>query len=149
MYHHDWSDLHETEVPYVLERVVIADYQAAMQAPSEDELPYWAAPFKALGGSKNWWEPVRSALSRVMRVAETSNEFVVTYVSRQGVESGPTLRPEDHEILVKELEKLAHDTKCTVKIVPHSAPWQERLSSILRSTVRTLAPSFRYRTSST
>lgn len=135
VYRHDWSDLHESEVPYVLDRVVIADYQAAMQAPSEDELPYWAAPFKALDGSKNWWEPIRSALSRVMRVAENSDEFVVTYVSRQDVESGPTLRPEDHDILVKELEKLARDTKCTVKIVPHSAPWQERLSSILRSTI--------------
>lgn len=138
MYHRDWLDLHESEVPYVLEQVVIADYHAAMRA-SSNELPYWSAPFKDLEGSKNWWEPVRSALVRVLGIAENSNEPVVTYISRQDVESGPTLRPEDHNVLVDELEKLARDTKCRVEIVPHSAPWQEKLSSILKSTVRTLS----------
>jgi hypothetical protein len=69
-----------------------------------------------------------------MRVVENSDQ-VVTYISRQNVESGPTLKPEDHDVLVKELEKLAHDTKCTIEIVPHTAPWQEKLSAILRSTV--------------
>jgi hypothetical protein len=138
MYHHDWSDLHESEVPYVLERVVIADYHAATRASSQDKLPYWSAPFKDLEGSKNWWEPLRSALLRVIHVVEKSDEVVVTYVSRQDVESGPTLKPEDHNVLVNELEKLARDTKCTVQIVTHSAPWQEKLSAMLRSTVRTL-----------
>lgn len=143
-YHHDWLDLHESEVPYVLERVVIADYEAATKASSGDEFPYWSAPFKDLEASKNWWEPLRSGLSRVMRIAENANE-VVTYISRQNVESGPTLKPEDHDVLVKELEKLAHDTKCTVEVVPYSAPWEEKLSAILRSTVRAPCPSFQCR----
>jgi hypothetical protein len=78
-----------------------------------------------------------------MRVSEKSDEVVVTYITRQDVESGPTLRPEDHDVLVKELEKLARDTKCTVKIVPHSAPWQDKLPAILRSTVRPVSSSFR------
>jgi len=142
MYHHDWLDFHESEIPYVLERVVIADRKAATKAPSGDGLPYWSAPFKSLTASKNWWEPVRSGLSRVMRVTENSNEAVVTYISRQDVDSGPTLKPEDHDVLMKELEKLARDTKCTVKIVSHSAPWQEKLPAILRSTVCSLSPSF-------
>lgn len=135
MYHHDLLDLHESVIPYVLERVVIADYEAATRASSGDELPHWSAPFKDLEASKNWWEPVRSGLSRVMRVAEDSGEVFVTYISRQDAQSGPTLNPEDHTVLVKELEKLAHDTKCTVKVVSHSAPWQEKLSAVLRSTV--------------
>ena len=142
MFYHDFLDLHESEIPYVLERVVIADREAATKASSGDGLPYWSAPFKDLTASKNWWEPVRSGLSRVMRVAEDPNEVVVTYISRQDVESGPTLKLEDHDLLVKELQKLAHDTKCTLKIVPHSAPWQEKLSAILRSGVRPLSSLF-------
>lgn len=144
-YHRDWVDLHESEIPYVLERVVIADYEAATRASSGDELPYWSAPFKDLAASKNWWEPLRSELSRVMRIAKNSDE-VVTYISRQDVESGPTLKPEDHDVLVKELEKLARDTKCVLEILPYSAPWQKKISAILRSTVRTPFPSFQYHT---
>lgn len=143
MFHDDWVDFHESEIPYVLERVVIADREAATKASSGDGLPYWSAPFKNLSASKNWWEPVRWGLSRIMRVTDDSNEFVITYISRQDVESGPTLKPEDNDVLVKELERLARDAKCTLKIIPHSAPWQDKLSAILRSTVRTL-PSLRY-----
>ena len=139
---HDWLDLHESEIPYVFERVVITDREAATKASSGDGLPYWSAPFKDLTASKNWWEPVRSGLSRVMRVAENSDEVVVTYVSRQDVESGPTLKPEDHDVLLKELEKLARDTKCTIEIIPHSTPWQDKLHAMLRSTVRTSSPLF-------
>jgi len=142
MYYHDWLDFHESQIPYVLERVVIADREAAAKASSGTGLPYWSAPFKSLTASKNWWEPVRSGLSRVMRVTENFNEAVITYISRQDVDSGPTLKPEDHDVLVKELEKLARDTKCTVEIVQHSAPWQDKLPAILRSTVRTISPSF-------
>lgn len=140
MYYHDFLDLHESEFPYVLERVVIADREAASKAPSSGGSPYWSAPFKDLTASKNWWEPVRLGLSRVMRVAENSDEVVVTYVSRQGVESGPTLKVEDHNVLVKELEKLARDNVCTLKVVPHSASWQDKLSAILRSTVCSPSP---------
>ena len=145
MYYGDWLDLHESEIPYVLERVVIADREAAMEASSGDGLPYWSAPFKDLTTTKNWWEPVRSGLSRVMRVAENPEEVVVTYISRQDVESGPTLKPEDHDVLVNELEKLGRNTKCTIKIVSHSAPWQDKVSAILRSTVCSLSPCFRCR----
>lgn len=137
MYQRDFLDLHESVVPFVFERVVIADHEAATKASSKDDLPYWSTPFRDLTASKNWWEPVRSGISRTMRVPENSDEVVVTYISRQDVESGPTLKPEDHDILVKELESLARDTKCTVNIVSYSAPWQDKLSSILRSTVRT------------
>jgi len=77
-----------------------------------------------------------------MRVAENSDEVFVTYITRQDVESGPTLKPEDHDVLVKELEKLARNAKCTVKIVPHSAPWQDKLPAILGSTVCPFHPLF-------
>lgn len=135
MYFHDWLDLQESEVPYVLERVVIADYEAAIQASSGKDLPYWSAPFRDLEGSKNWWEPIRSGLSHILRIAENSDEVVITYINRQDVESGPTLRPGDHDLLVNELEKLSRDTKYTVVTISHSAPWQEKLSAILRSTI--------------
>jgi hypothetical protein len=135
MYSRDWLDLNEGEIPYVLERVVIADREAATKVSSEDGLPYWTGPFRDITASKNWWEPVRSGLSRVMRVTENPNEAVVTYITRQDVESGPTLRREDHSILVKELEKLARDTQCTINVVPYSAPWENKVSAILRSTV--------------
>jgi len=135
VYYHDWLDLHESEIPYVLERVVIADREAATKATSGDGFPYWLASFKDFTTTKNWWEPVRSGLSRVMRVAEDSNEVLVTYISRQDVESGPTLKSEDHDVLVEELGKLARDTKCTIRVVPHSAPWQDKVPTMLRSTV--------------
>jgi len=144
LYYRDWLDLHESEIPYVLERVVIADRKAATRASAGDGLPYWSAPFQDFTAPKDWWEPVRSGLSHAMRVADNSNEVVVTYISRQDVKSGPTLRPGDHDVLVKELEKLAHDTKCTIKVIPHSAPWQDKLSAILRSTVCSLSHSSRW-----
>ena len=140
LYYRDWLDFHESEIPYVLERVILADRGAATRASTGDGLPYWSAPFKDFTAPKDWWEPFRSGLSRVMRVAENSDDVFVTYISRQDVESGPTLRPGDHDVLVNELEKLSRDIKCTVEVVPHSAPWQDKLSAILRSTVCSLPP---------
>ncbi|KAI0716715.1 hypothetical protein C8Q76DRAFT_616255 [Earliella scabrosa] len=89
----DWQDLADMHVPFMLERVVIADRGAAergranwhpssdspdsadskrKRAPSEDGAPAWAAPFVGLRAPDGWWAPVRAALLRYLRVSDGS-----------------------------------------------------------------------------
>ncbi|KAH9899222.1 hypothetical protein C8Q73DRAFT_310806 [Cubamyces lactineus] len=88
-YTEDWQDLADMHVPFLLDRVVIADRGAAERgrahwapAPSArtDELkrraagqegePAWAAPFVGLSAPEAWWAPVRAALLRYLHLAD-------------------------------------------------------------------------------
>ncbi|KAI0760387.1 hypothetical protein C8Q74DRAFT_223807 [Fomes fomentarius] len=82
----DWDDLADMHLPFLLERVVIADRGAAergrenwrssqssdnnKRAPSEKGEPVWAAPFVGLNAPDSWWGPVRSALMRYLHVSD-------------------------------------------------------------------------------
>ncbi|KAI0703699.1 hypothetical protein C8T65DRAFT_256594 [Cerioporus squamosus] len=91
----DWKDLADMHVPFLLERVVIADRGAAergranwgravppspesesvtmrKRAPGEEGEPAWAPPFVGLNAPDGWWAPVRSALLRYLHIADMS-----------------------------------------------------------------------------
>ncbi|TFK83076.1 hypothetical protein K466DRAFT_555640 [Polyporus arcularius HHB13444] len=93
----DWKDLADMHVPFLLERVVIADRGAAergranwrsaapsspesqsgapamsKRAPGEEGEPAWAAPFVGLNAPDGWWAPMRSALLRFLHIADMS-----------------------------------------------------------------------------
>ncbi|KAL6302988.1 hypothetical protein BKA93DRAFT_364114 [Sparassis latifolia] len=96
-YQEDWEDLAEMNLPWLLERVVIADRGAAergrenwgrrwrpadrmaeisdhdfKRAEDDDGKPAWAAPFVGLKAPEGWWGPVRTALARYLRLPEQS-----------------------------------------------------------------------------
>jgi len=137
MYASDWADLRDMNVPFVLERVVIADRTASTLGLSKEgkATSGWTAPFTEMSTSLNWWEPVRKTLARNLGVKDRAKEVVVTYIARQDEQWGPRLRDEDHNTLVSELQRLAKDTRCTVNIVSGTTTWDEKLRSILKSTV--------------
>ncbi|KAH9852238.1 hypothetical protein C2E23DRAFT_885752 [Lenzites betulinus] len=88
-YEEDWKDLADMHVPFLFERVVIADRGAAERgrthwmseadAARVDELkkrapptaataPVWAAPFVGLNAPEGWWTPARAALLRYLHI---------------------------------------------------------------------------------
>ncbi|EKM58001.1 uncharacterized protein PHACADRAFT_251949 [Phanerochaete carnosa HHB-10118-sp] len=139
MYSEDWQDFADMQLPYVLERVVIADRGAAERnsadwtskwapAPSragasdelrkrqgaEDGLPAWAAPFVGFDVPEDWWAPVRAALLSYLGLPtepEQKEKPVVTFVSMQEepYEAGAHIRTEDHPELVDGLQKLQRE----------------------------------------
>ncbi|KAJ7485271.1 hypothetical protein FB451DRAFT_1082649 [Mycena latifolia] len=138
MYYADWEDYHRMEVPFVIERLVIADRSAAMHGvPSHD--PAYVAPFKMEGLSEHWWEPVRRSLATYFDVyGDKAPKNVVTYVDRQSHTHGLRLSSEDHMALVGALQKLGRDYGYTVYVVSNideETTWTERLGAIARSTV--------------
>ena len=139
IYSEDWQDFADMHVPYVLERVVVADRGAAERnradwtshwAPgssragvgdelrkrqaTEDGLPAWAAPFVGFDAPENWWTPVRTALLSYLDLPaepEKRSKPVVTFVSMQDepYEAGAHVRTEDHPGLIEGLRKLQRD----------------------------------------
>ncbi|KAI8976570.1 hypothetical protein BD414DRAFT_445988 [Trametes punicea] len=91
-YTEDWQDLADMHVPFLLERVVVADRGAAergrehwrqaasepssggevkKRVPGREGEPAWAAPFVGLPAPQRWWAPVRSALLRYLHLADS------------------------------------------------------------------------------
>lgn len=89
MYEEEWKDYTDMQIPYLLERVLIADRAAARRNReawstrwmpqldthaadeelrkrqiklNEDGLPAWAAPFVGLEAPDRWWAPARASL---------------------------------------------------------------------------------------
>ncbi|KAL1949057.1 hypothetical protein VTO73DRAFT_10863 [Trametes versicolor] len=90
-YQEDWQDFADMHVPFLLERVVIADRGAAERGraswipaadaarvdemskrapPTAETAPAWAAPFIGLSAPETWWTPVRTALLRYLHLAD-------------------------------------------------------------------------------
>lgn len=138
MYSEDWQDFADMRLPYVLERVVIADRGAAERnradwnikwSPAsrgqagdelrkrqavEDGLPPWAAPFVGFDVPEDWWKPVRASLLSYLGLPAApapKKKPVVTFVSMQDepYEAGAHVRTEDHPGLVEGLEKLQRE----------------------------------------
>jgi hypothetical protein len=140
MYKEDWEDYALMEVPFVFERLVVADFGAA--ARLANDVPPFALPFVGLDASKEWWEPIRQNLAKFLHVnhrAQNLNsgqeKIVVTYISRQDTTNGSRLRRADHDALVDALETLHESNDFEVNIVSSEGPWAERLSAIAQSNV--------------
>ncbi|KAJ7081682.1 hypothetical protein C8R43DRAFT_1052552 [Mycena crocata] len=138
MYYPDWEDYHMMEVPFVIERLVVADRTAAQRGIQGHE-PVYASPFKTEGLSEYWFEPIRRTLATYFDVyGEKALKNVVTYVHRQTQTHGLRLSDDDHNALVDALEKMGRDYGYEVHVVSNiddEMSWSERLRAIVRSTV--------------
>ncbi|KAG1748268.1 uncharacterized protein EDB91DRAFT_1047900 [Suillus paluster] len=141
MYKEDWEDYALMEVPFLFERLVVADFGAAERATND--LPPFALSLIGLDASKEWWEPIRENLAKFLHVdphAQNPNgggeKTIVTYISRQDARSGPKLRRADHDALVSALEQLRRSDNFEVYVVSsEEGHWTERMSAIAQSTV--------------
>ncbi|KAJ6627849.1 hypothetical protein B0H10DRAFT_1992185 [Mycena sp. CBHHK59/15] len=138
LYYEDWEDYHRMEVPFVIERLVIADRTAAASGVTPQD-PIYASSFRMYGFSQHWWEPVRRTLATYFEVyGEKAPKKVVTYVQRQSQNHGLRLSNDDHRALASALKKMERDYGYEVHIVSNidtETSWTERLSAIVRSTV--------------
>jgi len=139
MYLEDWEDYHKLQFPFIIERILVADREAAEPALHLGQ-PLYAPPFE-LDTSEFWWEPVRRALAAYFgEIEEKVGRKVVTYLHRQGETTGLRLRDEDHKSLVGELKKLEHAHGYEVHIVSSltdETAWNDRLGAIVKSSVST------------
>jgi hypothetical protein len=144
MYRDDWEDFAKMDIPFILERVVVADRGAAARASKTQ--PVFAPPFQDLEASKYWFEPVRRTVNGFLRVPEESQRAaaadtkpVVTYLSTQEKIVGPRLSDEDHHELVGHLNTLHRTYGYEVNVVAADVGWAERMRFLVRSTVSDLS----------
>ena len=142
-YFEDWDDYHKMEVPFVFERLVVAD-RTITEKIVDNGLPVYAPAFD-LDASEYWWEPVRRSLVQFLEVDEvpkTRAKQVVTYLHTQS-ESGAKLSDEDHQNLVQALEKMAKNRGYELHVVSSQTSetdWTERMTAIVKSSVSKLSP---------
>lgn len=136
------------QIPFVLERVVVADRGAAARARSVgDEQPAFSPPF-AMESSLHWWEPVRRMMAGFCQLADerdkkSSSQLkpqaetkpVVTYLSTQEKPTGPRMGDAEHQTLVKALNEFGYHYGYEVNVVPGDATWTDRMRVLTRSTV--------------
>jgi hypothetical protein len=126
------------EVPFVMERIVVADRTAAEKSLDLNQPAF--APSMTLEGSPYWWEPIRRALAGYYDLKEgaATSKPVVTYLHRQGEANGPRLRDNDHELLLRALRNMARANGYELNVVStltSETAWDAKMSSIVRSSV--------------
>jgi len=136
-YFEDWEDYQKLEVPFVFERLVVADRGIGTKAAKAGEPPY--SPTSLLDLSENWWEPVRKSVAQFLDGYEFSPKAkrVLTYLHSQS-EQGPKLSSEDHKALVKALQKLAYRYGYELYVTSTETDWVERMGTVVTSSVRIL-----------
>jgi hypothetical protein len=142
MYLEDWEDYHKLELPFVIQRIVVADREAAEPSAQKGQ-PVFSPPFE-LPASRHWWEPVRTTLASYFDISnDKSAKKVVTYLHRQGEETGVKLRDEDHQSLLHALAKMEKNYGYEVHVVSsrtEETEWSEKMGAIVKSTVSLSAP---------
>lgn len=133
------------EVPYVIERAVIADSGSATIDGEEGK-----GAFELESGGEDavgyWWEPIRRNVAMYFdtydgkRGKRLNAGKVVVYVHNNDQEnqSGPRLRDADHGKLVKALKDMERDYGYKVHIVSRNdkyTRWDERVGAVVKSTV--------------
>ena len=138
-YFEDWNDYHEMEVPFVFERIVIADRSATEGAIVEGQ-PIYSPAFSLEGGSSHWWEPVRTTLATHLGQHEIKPNArkVVTYIHTQAESQGANLSDEDHVLISGALDKMARTYGYEVHVVStqtNQTDWVTKMTAIVKSTV--------------
>ncbi|TFK38131.1 hypothetical protein BDQ12DRAFT_684016 [Crucibulum laeve] len=140
LYFEDLEDYMHIAVPWLLERVVISDRQAASGSHLlEAGQPVYSPPFK-LEASEHWWEPVRLSMAKFFGVEDEGrwDKKVVTYLHNQAAERGARLETANHEALVKALREMGKWHGYEVNVVATTTletDWNERMEAIVKSTV--------------
>ncbi|KAJ7599040.1 hypothetical protein C8J56DRAFT_180699 [Mycena floridula] len=136
LYYEDWEDFHQMEVPFMFERLVIADRACAARAVEQHQ-PIFTPAFRH-PVSPHWWEPIRKALAVYFDASDESRDKIVTYIDRQHQPHGSKMRQEDHDELVGALKQLAGRHGYEVNIVSsldEQTDWRVRMNAIVRSTI--------------
>ena len=137
LYYEDWEDYHKMEVPFVMERIVVADRTAAQNSLDINQ-PIFAPSF-TLDGSPYWWEPIRRSLTSFYDLKEEPrSKSVVTYLQRQGEANETRLEDNDHELLVRSLKNMARANGYELQVVStltSETAWDTKMSAIARSSV--------------
>ncbi|KXN89323.1 hypothetical protein AN958_05821 [Leucoagaricus sp. SymC.cos] len=140
MYFQDFEDYAQMKVPFMFERLVVADREAASRV-ADDVDPEFLTAFEVRNSSEvsvNWWEPIRRNMLRFLDLDDGEKSRVVTYIVTQGVEGRAKLKEEVHEKLVSTLKKMERNVGCEVHIIYEDnkrTPWTERIGAIARSSV--------------
>ncbi|KAJ7465287.1 hypothetical protein FB451DRAFT_433685 [Mycena latifolia] len=136
----DWDDRIKMGVPFVFDRVVLADRSAAMRAYNFQRYQRTAAVPFALPGSVNWWMTIRNSVIQFAGMdlddgSSTTGRPVITYISRQ-VWGRRTLLEEDHKRLVKELYRLrdAHGWEVNIVLMEQMSR-AEQIRLAVRTTI--------------
>ena len=149
LHREDWEDFANMQIPFILERVVIADRGAAARVRSVgDEQPIFSPPFVAMETSPHWWEPIRRMMTEFCQLLDEQGKKsgsqlkpqakikpVVTYLSTQENPTGPRMGDAEHQTLVKALKEFGYHHGYEVNVVPSDAKWIERMRVLTRSTV--------------
>jgi hypothetical protein len=143
-YLQDWNDYHKMEVPFVFERIVIADRSATEGAIVKGQ-PIYSPAFGLEGGSSHWWEPVRITLATHLGQHEIKPRArkVVTYIHTQDEPQGAKLSDEDHESITRALDKMGRTYGYDVYVVStqtNHTDWVTRMTAIVQSSVRCNVP---------
>ena len=117
----DWRDRIDLAVPFVFERVLIADRSASMLSYNYQRFQRSASAAFGLPGNAYWWLPIRNNVVMAAGVdprvgTGTTSNPVITYVSRQAW-GRRMLIPEHHDKLVSALHKLHNQYGYEINIV--------------------------------
>lgn len=131
----DWKDYMRMSIPFVFEKLVVADRQAAQKSLNAS-MPAFAST-QSLDVSSHWWEPIRRNLVRFLEVTSSSKP-VATYIHSQSEPEGLKLSAQDHEALVSALMSMGKKYRYEIRVVSSQTSetdWQERMSEIAKSSV--------------
>jgi hypothetical protein len=136
----DFDDFAKIGVPFIFDRLVIADRTASQRAGLISGVPPWARPFTALRAGEDWFESVRRTLAEYFGAEDSvgasgAGAHTITYLSRQGSVEGERLRTADHAALLDALQKLARTNGVKIHVIDENASWSERMHAIIQSTV--------------
>jgi hypothetical protein len=134
----DWNDYNQMEVPFVFERIVIADRSATEGAIVMGQ-PIYSPAFSLEGGSSYWWEPVRITLAKYLGEHEIKPNAgrVVTYIHTQESQ-GAKLSDEDHKSITHALDKMGRTYGYEVHVVSaqtSQTDWTTRMTAIVKSSI--------------
>lgn len=121
-------------VPFVFERIVIADRSATQGAVKSGE-PVYSPAFSLEGDSKYWWEPVRNTLATYFGGDKPNAKKVVTYIHTQAESQGAKLSDKDHQSISRALDKMGRSYGYEVHVVS-TTDWVTRMSAVVKSSVR-------------
>lgn len=137
-YFEDWEDYEKMAVPFVFERLVVADRQPAQNAVEVGQPPFASA--LRLQTSPHWWEPIRRNMAQFLGSYDVSStaKRVVTYLHSQSEPNSLKLSNEDHEALVTALRKMGKDLGYEIQIVSSQTAdtdWTTRMLAMVKSSV--------------
>ncbi|KAF8155884.1 hypothetical protein B0H34DRAFT_715231 [Crassisporium funariophilum] len=138
-YLQDWEDYHQMEVPFVFERLVIAD-QSVAEGAVKSALPVYSPALELEGASRHWWEPVRRNVAQYLGAYEVKPKAkkVVTYLHTQDDPQGPKLSSENHKALVHDLSTMARTHGYELNIVSTqtaATAWTVKMTAVVKSSI--------------